>query len=45
MLAGLARPKRGWEQLYVTHVLQADTGADLDFLIGKSGSIVGRESH
>lgn len=45
MLAGIARPKRGWEQLYVTHVLQADRGADLDFLVGGSGSAVGRESH
>ena len=25
-------PARGWERLYVDHVLQADTGADLDFL-------------
>src|SRR6187200_582344 len=27
-----AAPKRGWERLYVDTVLQADTGADLDFL-------------
>ena len=27
------------------HVLQADTGADLDFLRGSSGSKVSRESH
>jgi hypothetical protein len=26
-------------------VLQADTGADLDFLRGSSGSAVSRESH
>jgi hypothetical protein len=26
-------------------VTQADTGADLDFLIGSSGSTVTRESH
>jgi dihydroxy-acid dehydratase len=44
-LAGFARPKRGWERLYVDHVLQADTGADLDFLVGSSGSAVSRESH
>ncbi len=44
-LAGFAEPKRGWERLYVDHVLQADTGADLDFLVGASGSEVSRESH
>ncbi|MDN3026942.1 IlvD/Edd family dehydratase [Streptomyces sp. S.PB5] len=43
--AGYADPRRGWERLYVDHVLQADTGADLDFLVGSSGSEVGRESH
>jgi L-arabonate dehydrase len=42
---GFARPRRGWERLYVDHVLQADTGADLDFLVGSSGSNVSRESH
>jgi dihydroxy-acid dehydratase len=40
-----ADPARGWERLYVDHVLQADTGADLDFLLGGSGSAVSRESH
>ncbi|MDO5678561.1 MAG: dihydroxy-acid dehydratase, partial [Propionibacteriaceae bacterium] len=40
-----AAPKRGYERLYIDHVLQADTGADLDFLVGSSGSGVGRESH
>jgi dihydroxy-acid dehydratase len=44
-LAGFAAPERGWERLYVDHVLQADTGADLDFLVGTSGSVVTRESH
>ena len=44
-VAGFAAPRRGWEKLYVDHVLQADTGADLDFLIGSTGSAVGRESH
>jgi dihydroxy-acid dehydratase len=43
--AGFANPRRGWERLYVDHVLQADTGADLDFLVGSSGSQVSRESH
>jgi dihydroxy-acid dehydratase len=44
-LAGFAHPRRGWERLYVDHVLQADTGADLDFLVGASGSQVSRDSH
>ncbi|QYX81963.1 IlvD/Edd family dehydratase [Streptomyces akebiae] len=44
-VAGFATPGRGWERLYVDHVLQADTGADLDFLLGSSGSEVSRESH
>jgi dihydroxy-acid dehydratase len=38
-------PQRGWERLYVKHVLQAHQGADLDFLVGKSGARVGRDSH
>lgn len=42
---GFANPRRGWERLYVDHVLQADQGADLDFLVGSSGSKVSRESH
>jgi dihydroxy-acid dehydratase len=44
-VARFADPARGWERLYVDHVLQADTGADLDFLLGGSGSAVSRESH
>ncbi|MCU1525440.1 MAG: dihydroxy-acid dehydratase, partial [Microbacteriaceae bacterium] len=44
-LDGFAAPTRGWEKLYVDHVLQADSGADLDFLIGASGAVVSRESH
>ena len=43
--SGYAAPLRGWEKLYVDHVLQADTGADLDFLVGSSGDEVSRESH
>ena len=35
----------GWTGLYVDHVLQADRGVDLDFLVGCRGSAVGRESH
>lgn len=41
----LADPARGWERLYVDHVMQADTGADLDFLRGSTGDRVSRESH
>ena len=44
-LAGFAAPERGWQKLYVEHVTQADTGADLDFLVGASGHEVTRESH
>jgi dihydroxy-acid dehydratase len=44
-VAGYARPTRGWERLYIDHVGQADTGADLDFLRGSSGSTVTRDSH
>jgi len=40
-----AQPRRGWERLYVETVGQANTGADLDFLVGASGDRVARESH
>ncbi len=43
--AAYAAPVRGWQRLYVDHVTQADTGADLDFLVGASGDKVARESH
>jgi dihydroxy-acid dehydratase len=36
---------RGWVKLYCETVQQADKGVDLDFLVGKSGAKVGRESH
>jgi L-arabonate dehydrase len=36
---------RGWVRLYTEHVLQADRGADLDFLVGRSGDAVARHSH
>jgi L-arabonate dehydrase len=36
---------RGYSKLYLDHVMQADKGADLDFLVGRSGVIVNRESH
>jgi dihydroxy-acid dehydratase len=35
----------GYQKLYVDHVLQADKGADLDFLVGSRGAGVPRESH
>jgi dihydroxy-acid dehydratase len=43
--AAYAAPASGWQRLYVDHVLQADRGADLDFLVGSRGSEVTRESH
>jgi dihydroxy-acid dehydratase len=36
---------RGYVKLYIDHVNQAHEGADLDFLKGKSGSVVLRDSH
>jgi len=38
-------PTRGWKRLYIQHVQQAHLGADLDFLVGRSGSKVARDSH
>jgi L-arabonate dehydrase len=35
----------GYWRLYVDHVLQADQGADLDFLVGKRGAFVPRDNH
>jgi dihydroxy-acid dehydratase len=37
--------KGGYQGLYVERVLQADRGADLDFLVGRRGAEVPRESH
>src|SRR5438067_4861655 len=36
---------RGYYKLYYDHVMQADRGADLDFLRGKSGAAVPRDCH
>ena len=36
---------RGYTKLYFDHVQQADTGADLDFLVGSSGSAVPKDNH
>ncbi|HET6157969.1 MAG TPA: L-arabinonate dehydratase [Dongiaceae bacterium] len=35
----------GYQKLYIDHVLQADKGADLDFLIGSRGAGIPPESH
>ncbi|WP_406036481.1 dihydroxy-acid dehydratase [Micromonospora sp. NBC_00898] len=35
----------GYQRLYVDHVLQADQGADLDFLVGCRGADVPRDNH
>jgi len=43
--SAFAHSDRGWQKLYIDHVQGADTGADLDFLVGASGSAVDRESH
>ncbi|GJD66968.1 IlvD/Edd family dehydratase [Methylobacterium frigidaeris] len=37
--------ERGYAKLYIDHVLQADRGADLDFLVGRTGSPVPRDNH
>ncbi len=36
---------RGYWKLYFDHVVQANEGADLDFLVGKSGAFVPRDNH
>jgi L-arabonate dehydrase len=54
--AELAKRKASWQppkpplssgywKLYIDHVLQADEGADLDFLVGKRGAFVPRDNH
>ena len=40
-----SRYTRGYAKLYIDHVMQADRGADLDFLVGKDTQPVTRESH
>ena len=37
--------ERGYAKLYTQHVLQADQGVDFDFLVGKSGAFIPRDSH
>jgi dihydroxyacid dehydratase/phosphogluconate dehydratase len=41
----LPKPSGGYQKLYVEHVMQANKGVDLDFLIGCRGHAVPRESH
>jgi dihydroxy-acid dehydratase len=52
----LARRRAGWTaptpamesgywKLYIDHVLQADEGADLDFLRGQRGAAVPKDNH
>jgi len=38
-------PPGGYAGLYIKHVQGADTGADLDFLVGRRGHDVPRDSH
>lgn len=44
-LESKGKPTRGYQKLHYDHVLQAEQGCDLDFLVGASGSVVTRESH
>ena len=39
------RLNSGYWKLYTDHVLQADQGADLDFLVGRRGAFVPRDNH
>ncbi len=49
--AALAEPPlppnsaRGYAHLQFKHVMRAEHGSDLDFLVGKNGSTVMREFH
>ena len=36
---------RGYVSMYLDHVMQADKGADFDFLVGRSGSEVPKPNH
>ena len=48
-LAGWTPPtprlSSGYWKLYIDHVLQADEGADLDFLRGMRGAFVPKDNH
>jgi len=43
--APVPKAKSGYTWLYIEHVLQADAGADFDFLLGARGHGVPRDSH
>ncbi len=43
--ASAPAPNGGYQRLYIDHVMQADRGADFDFLVGCRGAAVPRESH
>ena len=42
MEGAAAAVRSGYWKLYIDHVLQADQGADLDFLVGRRGAFVPR---
>ncbi len=44
-VAPAPRATRGWVRVYLDHVEQAELGADLDILTGKSGATVDRDLH
>ncbi len=39
------RLNSGYWKLYIDHVLQADEGADMDFLVGQRGAAVPKDNH
>ena len=41
----IAPPDSGYAMLHHKHVMGADTGADLDFMLGCRGAPVGKDSH
>jgi dihydroxy-acid dehydratase len=41
----VAEPPSGYAMLHHRHVMGADTGADLDFLLGCRGAPVGKDAH
>ena len=43
--APVGGPDGGYAWLHQSHVMGADTGADLDFLKGSRGNPVGKDSH
>lgn len=44
-ISPIKHAESGYYNLYTNAVMQADTGADFDFLVGKRGSEVSRDSH